>query len=200
MITCPTCSAPNEAGAGVCQRCGNNLTQLAAHGALQPTTSLSLAKEAHHWDHICPNCGVAILVGEVICNNCGAALHPKASSARCPGAPLPSATPVGHTAQLMISNGQPVILSGKNTYLIGRADQAGGIFPDVDTTASGGEAAGVAHRHAEIREQQGRWFLQTTNAMHDTFVNQQKVTPNVLVALNAGDQIQLGQWVATFQL
>ena len=103
-------------------------------------------------------------------------------------------------AKILIGNGQSVELVGKSSYLIGREDQVSGIYPDIDTTRSDGDAAGVSRRHAEIVQQSNQWFLQDLNSTNGTYVNNQRVAPHSRQPLHSGDQIRLGKWAATFQV
>lgn len=155
-----------------------------------------------------------MIPGEAFCDNCGAALSlagaaepriaptvnpPMGAQMAAPPVVMPS-PPAGATARIVTPNGQSITLSGKPSYLLGREDPVSGIFPEIDTTPSGGEDAGVSRRHAEMIQQGGQWFLQALNTTNGTFVNQQKVAPNSRQPLNPGDQIRLGKWIATFQV
>jgi hypothetical protein len=197
MIVCPTCNTQNETGAAFCDQCGASLAALNAVAA-------PAAAEAN--TGTCPVCGAAATAGDAFCEECGAAL----------GAPAPAAIPVtsigtAHVstipsapravhAQILLGNGQSVDLTGKANYLIGREDQVSGIYPDVDTTHSDGDAGGVSRRHAEIVQQSDQWFLQDLNSTNGTYVNNQRVAPNSRQPLLSGDQIRLGKWAATFQV
>ena len=92
------------------------------------------------------------------------------------------------------------MLSGKPSYLIGREDQVSGIYPEIDTTRSDGDSAGVSRRHAEIVLKNNQWFLQDLNSTNGTFVNNLRLPPHTSHPLHSGDQIRLGKWVATFQV
>ena len=215
VIICPKCNAQKEDGAGFCDQCGNNLVGLSAAPSFQSAPAVMTSPGS---GNTCPSCGAAVIPGEAFCDNCGAAISsgPSNSVGVAPPPPVvqPVVNPVGVMPQgqptfapapaasagrIEFSNGQSVTLSGKNSYLIGREDPVSGIFPEVDTTPSGGEEAGVSRRHAEIIQQGAQWFVQALNTTNPTFVNQQKVAPNTRLPLNPGDQIRLGKWVATFQ-
>ena len=209
MINCPKCNAPNEDGAGFCDQCGNNLAGLSAAPSFQPPPSVGSAASS---GNVCPSCGAAVIPGEAFCDSCGAALSSSTPPAQpqqfTPPPPISppvnspgfgsSSVPVA--GRIVLGNGQSISLSGKTSYLIGREDPVSGIFPEVDTTPSGGDEAGVSRRHAEIIQQGSHWFVQALNTTNPTFVNQQKVAPNSRLPLNPGDQIRLGKWVATFQV
>ena len=178
MTICPQCNTQNEAGSTFCDQCGAALADaLAANGAAATA---------------CPVCGAAAMAGDAFCNECGAALSAPAPAP----APAPALAP---TAAQIVTGGGRVELSGKASYLIGREDPVSGIHPEIDTTGSDGDAAGVSRRHAEIVQAGGGWFLQDLNSTNGSFVNNQRVTPHTRHPLRSGDQIRLGKWVATFQ-
>jgi len=103
------------------------------------------------------------------------------------------------TAQVIASNGQTFALASKATYLLGREDPISGIYPDVDTTGSGGETSGVSRRHAEILQQGNQWVIRDLGSTNGTFVNNQRLATNAQQRLTAGDQIRLGTWAGKFQ-
>lgn len=185
MILCPQCNTQNEAGAAFCDQCGAALASAPADSA-EATA--------------CPVCGAAAMAGDAFCNECGAALSAPAPAPAPASAPAPAlaSIPAGRAAQI-VSGGGRVELSGKASYLIGREDPISGIHPEIDTTGSDGDAAGVSRRHAEIIQAGGGWFLQDLNSTNGSFVNNQRVPPHTRHPLHSGDQIRLGKWVATFQ-
>lgn len=202
MVICPICNTQNEEGAVFCDQCGGSLAPAGRGGA-----AVSAAEA-----NTCPVCGAAVVSGDAFCDGCGAALGgalpaQAATAAAVQPAPAPApalaGAPVGgHSgeAQIVAANGQRVVLAGKSSYLIGREDPVSGIFPEVDTTRSDGDAAGVSRRHAEIVQQGGQWFLLDLNSTNGSFVNNQRVSPNTRHPLQPGDQIRLGKWVGAFQV
>ena len=202
MITCPTCNTPNEAGAAFCDQCGASLAALNAAAVPAPAAAASAASTG-----CCPVCGAAAMSGDAFCEECGAALGAPAPAAAAPvttaSAPAAQAVPAAlrsGCAHILLGNGQSIELAGKPSYLIGREDQVSGIYPDVDTTRSDGDAAGVSRRHAEIVQQSDLWFLQDLNSTNGTYINNQRVAPQSRQPLRSGDQIRLGKWAATFQV
>jgi hypothetical protein len=219
MVICPSCNAQNEDGAGFCDQCGGRLGGGAAayapppsYGAPAPVAAPGLGGGSR-----CPSCSAPIIAGEAFCDNCGAALGSAAPVAQAapsygpgpvytPPAPSPAApyTPVAPmaaaTGRVVASGGQTFNLTGKTVYLIGREDAVSGVYPDIDTTATGGMEAGVGRRHAEIVVQGTQWFLKDLNSVNGTWVNNQRLAANMTQPINAGDQIRLGKWTATFQL
>lgn len=195
MIICPTCATQNEEGAIFCDQCGANLAGPDPAGSMLSAEAALAAN-----GNTCPVCGVAAMHGDAFCNECGAALGTVVPARRTPVQSALSAAVTAERAQIVIDNGQSVVLSGKTSYLIGREDPMSGIFPEIDTTRSDGDVAGVSRRHAEIVQQSNQWFLQDLNSTNGTFVNNQRVSAQTRHPLHAGDQIRLGKWVATFQV
>lgn len=194
MSVCPQCNTQNEEGATFCDYCGANLA-VTVNGAAQMSEATGTQNGA-----TCPVCSAAAMNGDAFCNDCGADLRTLSPTVAPPvQTPSVMATP-GEHVQIVIADGQNVVLSGKSNYLIGRADPMSGIFPEVDTTRSDGDVAGVSRRHAELIQQRNQWFLQDLNSTNGTFVNNQKVAPQALQPLRSGDQIRLGKWVATFEV
>lgn len=217
MTTCPKCQSPNEAGATFCDQCGNPLT--AAAPAVPPAAFVAPSAPPPSGGNLCPSCGAQVMAGEAFCDNCGAAVGggsvavapppvmapavaPVAQPVYVPPSPVaPSpARPVAATAQLVANNGQTFPLAGKAAYLLGREDPVSGIYPDVDTTGSGGETSGVSRRHAELLQQGNQWLIRDLGSTNGTFVNNQRLAANAQQRINAGDQIRLGTWAGKFQM
>ena len=218
-MICPNCKSSNEPGATFCDQCGNPLTGSAPPVAA-PAYSPPPPAAQGGGGNLCPSCGTPVIAGEAFCDNCGASLAggggtlapaPVAMPVQPPVPPVytpPPAAPqpyvasvaaVAATAQVIASNGQTFALASKSTYLLGREDSISGIYPDVDTTGSGGENSGVSRRHAEILQQGSQWVIRDLGSTNGTFVNNQRLAANAQQRLNAGDQIRLGTWAGKFQ-
>ncbi len=207
MVTCPQCGHSNDPTAAFCDQCGAPLA-----GALPPMAATPSAAPIMGGS-TCPSCGAAIIPGEAFCDSCGAALgtapplaQPMISGGDYsvppanplvypPPPPVVSAAPI----RLVTAGGQSYQLSGKTVFAIGREDAVSGIYPDVDTTSSGGFEGGVGRKHAEIVQQGTQWLLKDSNSVNGTWVNNQKLAANATQPLRSGDQIRLGKWAATFQ-
>lgn len=214
-MQCPSCGNQNEPGATFCDQCGTSLGGVAASvaPAIMPSSPMPSGG-----GNICPSCQSPVIPGEMFCDNCGAQL----SGAAPVAAPMPNVQPAyvpppqpsyspptpsyqppppqqAMPGQLIAANGQSYPLAGKSVYVIGREDAVSGIYPDVDTTTSGGEQSGVSRRHAEIHQNGMQWSIRDLNSTNGTQVNNQKLPAGGQQPLNRGDQIRLGSWLATFQ-
>ena len=185
--------------------------------AMPPAMPQAVAQPAAAPGTICPSCGGIVTPFEAFCEHCGAKLPvpqpsvaPPASpytpaqqygpaQVYVPSTPQPGAVPVA-AASLVAANGVAYALSGKPIYVVGREDVSSGIFPEVDTTNSGGEEAGVSRKHVVIHFQAGQWVLEALQTPNKSFVNGQYVAPGQTRALQPGDQIQLGRWSGVFRI
>lgn len=220
MIICPnpTCGAQNDDAGSYCDQCGTSLAGAPRGGPPAAAAPVYGGAPPAGGASTCPNCGAAFIPGEPFCSECGAALSgpaPAAPAAAGYGAPAyappPAAAPAyvpppapayapppAASARLMAA-GHTYPLAGKSAYLIGRTDDVSGIYPEVDTSTTGGMENGVGRKHAEISLQGYQWFIKDLNSVNGTFVNNQRLAPNASQPLNPGDQIRLGRWSASFQ-
>lgn len=158
----------------------------------------------------CPNCQAIQLNGAIFCSECGASLLARKSGkdttaalrqrqqlelpeqSRVVAAP-PVSAPVGRSITLVVLNsGRRMTLDTGEDILIGRKDNARGIFPDVDLGLDGGYDAGVSRRHAIISFQQGACVLQDLNSANGTFINATRIDPHVAFPLQHGDELTFG--------
>jgi hypothetical protein len=112
--------------------------------------------------------------------------------------PLPRSsapTAVAHF-RLRLNNGQVFGLTGKAFYLIGRADPANGIAPDIDLARFGGVEGGVSRAHAVIHARQEGYFVEDLGSMNETLLNFHRLLPRQLYGLKDGDQLRFGQTAA----
>jgi len=126
----------------------------------------------------CPHCNQPVREGAESCPHCGGAL----------AAPVPGP---GRLALVDCGLDLP-LLAGAGELLIGRADPAGGIYPEIDLSAYGGDAGGVSRRHARLVLNAEGVFLEDLNSTNFTFLNRQRLQPGRLYPLNDGDEIRLG--------
>lgn len=107
--------------------------------------------------------------------------------------PEPSKPAGGPSITLVIMNsGRRIKLDIGEDLLIGRKDNARGIFPDVDLGLDGGYDAGVSRRHAILSHQDGTYRIEDLNSANGTFVNDQRVAPSSITTLSSGDEVKCG--------
>jgi hypothetical protein len=163
----------------------------------------------------CPACGAAVTPGALFCEFCGAALVPgagKPSTATAPsgGAQVPSVMPVAtpmtpasgsmDSPMLVVTEGGARLPLVQGTeMLVGREDPYSNTFPDVDLTPYGAEEKGVSRRHFKLTLAEGQYAIQDLGSTNYTFLNQQRLEPNVPVRLNDGDEIRAGRLKLQFR-
>lgn len=141
-----------------------------------------------------------------VCTRCGQPNQPDAGTCvRC-GEPL--VIPAGPHEQLAALIGRPCLvvhadgaifdLTGKDEIIVGRADPACDIYPDIDLTEHGGDDGGVSRIHVRVRQIDGRYTLEDQKSINYTFLNKQRLEPYVPTPLKAGDEIRLGRVVLYF--
>jgi pSer/pThr/pTyr-binding forkhead associated (FHA) protein len=108
---------------------------------------------------------------------------------------MPAATP---RLVLQATNISLNVPPGKSELIVGREDEVSGHFPEVNLGPHGGEDGGVSRRHARLLSQGGQWLLEDLQAVNFTFVNKQKVVPNVRQPLNHGDELRFGRIAVMF--
>ncbi len=160
---------------------------------------------------ICSNCQSKQFDGTIFCGECGANLLPAAkrettmslgqrgptdaleASEQPLVVPAPEPVARGPSLTLVIMNsGRRIALSVDDDRLIGRKDNARGIFPDVDLGLDGGYDAGVSRRHAILGHKDGVYIVEDLGSSNGTFVNGQRLAPQVPTPLAGGDELKCG--------
>lgn len=156
----------------------------------------------------CANCQSSQIDGTIFCTECGASVVVPAkrqSTTLFSGrrgtvqhaspveADEQAATPIETRLALQVlTNGRQMRLKAHEELLIGRRDEARGIVPDVDLSDDGGYEAGVSRRHAIICWLDGGYFVEDLSSANGTFVNDQRVEPQLRAALHNGDELRCG--------
>lgn len=160
---------------------------------------------------ICPNCQSKQFDGTIFCAECGANLLPTpnrettmslgprgpADSLAVPEQPqiVPAPEPASHGPALtlvVMNSGRRLTLDVDDDRLIGRKDNARGIFPDVDLGLDGGYDAGVSRRHAILGYKNGAYTVEDLGSSNGTFVNGRRLDPQMPTPLAGGDELKCG--------
>jgi pSer/pThr/pTyr-binding forkhead associated (FHA) protein len=80
----------------------------------------------------------------------------------------------------------------KANFIVGRVDPIGNIYPDIDLTDYGGDESGVSRQHARITLQGNQYYITDLQSTNYTYVNQQRLSPNLVTPLHDGDEIRFG--------
>ncbi len=174
---------------------------------------------------ICLACGSANLAGARYCDQCGSALGDRTES-RAPGGQqrlveqtLPETTPsqlagssgtaqeAALPASLHISGRLAVEPTGVRLEFppgrveihVGREDPVSNVFPEIDLTPFGGEAAGVSRRHARFSLLNGELVVEDLDSTNFTFVNRKRVMPGTRQVVRNGDELRFGRITARFE-
>ena len=167
---------------------------------------------------ICTNCQSKQLDGTIFCSECGASLisarrHQTTMSLgqRLPTSDLPAAAPTRASAAepdqsvptvtlVIMNSGRRIKLDVSDDLLIGRKDNARGIFPDVDLGLDGGYDAGVSRRHAILSYKESVYTIEDLDSANGTFVNEQRLAPQVVTPLAHGDELKCGTLLMRVEL
>src|SRR5262249_16794713 len=105
--------------------------------------------------------------------------------------PAPEPTPAAPMLTLVIMNsGRRIKLDVTDDLLIGRKDNGGGIFPDVDLGLDGGYDAGVSRRHAILSYQDGIYRIEDLGSANGTFINSRRLASQTATPLASGDELK----------
>ncbi len=158
---------------------------------------------------ICSSCKTKQLDGTIFCGECGASLlSPTRSETtmslgqRGPAeeysqparvaSPAPATASGPQIALVLMNSGRRISLDISDDLLIGRKDNARGIFPDVDLGMYGGFDAGVSRRHAILAHANGVYTVEDLASANGTFVNGQPVAAAAPARLRNGDELKCG--------
>jgi pSer/pThr/pTyr-binding forkhead associated (FHA) protein len=161
----------------------------------------------------CPYCQHQLLEGTILCPECGASViqpeeagppqqplrpEPDSGSEQAPAASSGRTTATIAPTQLrflVLNSGRMLFCPLSEIALIGRADPANGVFPELDLTQDNGYMAGVSRRHARIIRRGDTFYLEDLESANGTCLNRQKLSPHTPVPFDDGDEIRLGNLV-----
>lgn len=158
---------------------------------------------------VCSNCRSKQLDGTIFCTECGASLLPAkrestvslvgrmgseeaAAPVVVPAPAAPRAAGPPALVLVVLNSGRRISLDVSEDLLIGRRDDARGIFPDVDLGRDGGYEGGVSRRHAILSFKDGVFRVEDLGSANGTFVNSKQIDPQVPAALASGDELKCG--------
>ena len=157
---------------------------------------------------ICPNCHSKQFDGTIFCAECGESLvattrhettlslgqRPPTGELGDEATLIPAPTPAtGPRITLVIMNsGRRISLDIGDDLLIGRKDNARGIFPDVDLGLDGGYDAGVSRRQSILAYNNGVYTVEDLSSSNGTFINGQRLAAQQATRLKQGDELKCG--------
>jgi hypothetical protein len=89
--------------------------------------------------------------------------------------------------------------AARREIVVGREDPVSNIFPEIDLTPFGGEAAGVSRRHARFSLDAGVLLLEDLDSTNFTFVNRKRVLPGARQVVRNGDELRFGRITARYE-
>ena len=157
---------------------------------------------------ICSNCKHANMTGAMFCAECGAQLIGRDTlitqtiatdslgkgSKRKTGELTQPVEGSDAWANLhLLDTGQVLPLSSRNEFTMGRISEGQPIMPDIDLSPYQAYAAGVSRLHAVIKRSGFSVVFMDLGSANGTFLNGNRLSPNVEHTLNHGDIISLGK-------
>ena len=215
MHLCPQCQTPQEENSDYCKTCGYHLST--SNSLTSPTREFLFSSAGDELAGACSACGHKNFPGVTFCERCGVQLAPVESvpppaprliiagqEANYPDFLARSVTekttnPVDYGELLILDTNTRIHLpEGRVEIIIGRTDPEQNIFPDVDMTPFGGEAAGVSRQHARITFQEGKIYLEDLSSTNFTYLNNLKLEPAGRFLLKSGDELGFGKMRVRF--
>ncbi len=83
---------------------------------------------------------------------------------------------------------------GVEGYIIGRSDNKSSYTPDLDLTAHNALQKGLSRRHAVLVRYQGIVHVLDLSSVNGTFLNGQRLSPEVPYPVRSGDKLRLGNF------
>jgi pSer/pThr/pTyr-binding forkhead associated (FHA) protein len=83
---------------------------------------------------------------------------------------------------------------GVEGYIIGRVDNKSSYTPDIDLTPHNALQKGLSRRHAALVRYQGMVHILDLSSVNGTFLNGQRLAPEVPQLIRTGDKIRFGNF------
>ncbi len=183
-LTCPACGREQRPGSLFCDACGVYLAAgCAAELAPQPAAARQPAAVPQPAATLEPAAAPA---------PAGMREHEPAPQVVERPAEAPPASGERLLRVTVLASGRTVDLPAKAELLVGRADPAKGILPDLDLAGDGGLDAGVSRAHCKIYRQRAGTFIEDLASDNGTFLRGQRLLAGVPYALREGDEVRVG--------
>ena len=106
--------------------------------------------------------------------------------------PEPAAPVYSWLSLHFMGSGKILPLASRNEFILGRLTEDSPILPDVDLTPFRASAAGVSRLHAMVKRNENQAMVRDLGSSNGTYLNGQRIDPDVEVALSHQDIISLG--------
>jgi hypothetical protein len=93
----------------------------------------------------------------------------------------------------LIETGHILPLGDKSEFTLGRVSDNQAIMPDIDLTPYQAYANGVSRIHAVIKRNEKRVSVMDLGSSNGTYMNNERITPNVEVLIGNNDLLLLGK-------
>jgi hypothetical protein len=93
----------------------------------------------------------------------------------------------------VLDTGQMLPLMDRNEFTIGRVSEGQPIMPDIDLSPYQAYANGVSRLHSVIKRDGGRVMIMDLGSANGTYVNGNRLNPNLETYLKHGDIVSLGK-------
>jgi hypothetical protein len=153
----------------------------------------------------CPVCHKENVAEAVVCAFCGAsliALLPSLTTEPVPDVPFKAKPPdhIVHLTKLysdivvlvVLGQEHPILVKGGGKTILGRYSP-GEATPSVDLTPYNANLLGVSRQHATISRADETYILEDLGSTNGTWINEEKLSPNLPHPVQSGDLVRLGQ-------
>jgi hypothetical protein len=153
----------------------------------------------------CGTCQHGNITGAVFCAECGESLggedlfipaiteeHVTKELRKKAPRPEPAARVYSWISLHFMGSGKIVPLASRNEFILGRLTEDSPILPDVDLTPYRAGTAGVSRLHAMVKREANKAMVMDLGSSNGTYINGQRIRPDVNVPLSHQDVIALG--------